>query len=70
MNNQLLSIKQNITISVEETTEEQDPCNKCISDFDDAGGCECLKKDGCNPASLIPSGCYSCGEKAIKFCNA
>ena len=55
---------------MEETTEAQDPCNKCISDFDDAGGCECLKKDGCNPASLIPSGCYSCGEKAIKFCNA
>jgi len=64
------TLRHEVSIIVEETTEVQDPCNKCISDFDDAGGCECLKKDGCNPASLIPSGCYSCGEKAIKFCNA
>ena len=44
-------------------------CDKCISDFSDAGGCECIKKEDCNQLSLVPDGCLPCGEQAIEHCG-
>ena len=44
-------------------------CDKCVSDFSTAGGCECIKKEDCNQLSLIPDGCLPCGEQAIEHCG-
>ena len=44
-------------------------CDKCISDFSAAGGCECIKNEECNQLSLIPDGCLPCGEQAIEHCG-
>ena len=57
------------TDSAEEGAEK-DVCDKCVTDFAAAGGCECLKNEECNQLSLIPEGCIiPCGGKAIEYCG-
>ena len=56
------------TDSAEEGAEK-DVCDKCVTDFAAAGGCECIKKEDCNQLSLIPEGCIACGGKAIEYCG-
>ena len=46
----------------------KDECEACISSFAKAGGCECIDNDDCNQFSLIPDGCFNCGEKAVSYC--
>ena len=41
------------TDSAEEGAEK-DVCDKCVTDFAEAGGCECIKNEECNQLSLIP----------------
>ena len=48
---------------------EKDVCDKCVTDFAEAGGCECIKNEECNQLSLIPEGCFACGGKAIEYCG-
>ena len=50
------------------TDENKNFCDKCISDFDKAGGCECMEDEDCDQLSLISDGCFKCGDKAIKYC--
>ena len=53
-------------------------CDKCVKDFDGAGGCECVGNDGmiklsaCDQLSLIPelSCLFICGQKAKEYCES
>ena len=44
-------------------------CNKCVSEFDDNGGCDCMNNPSCDVSTLIPEGCYHCGDEAAKYCT-
>ena len=63
-----------ITLNLILIVEEKDSvkfCDKCVVDFERAGGCECLSFDDCyHVDSLIPEGCFECGEAANDFCEA
>ena len=45
-------------------------CKKCVSDFTEAGGCDCMKNEGCDQFKLIPEGCSKCGDQAMKYCSS
>ena len=44
-------------------------CEQCISDFNKAGGCECMASDDCDQFNLIPDGCSNCGDKTEEYCS-
>jgi len=55
--------------------EKKDPdakhgvdCDKCISDFAAADGCEVWKKGG-DATNLVPTGCAVCAQEAAKYCG-
>ena len=50
--------------------DEEAFCDKCVKDFDEVGGCECIDNDDCDQLSLIPEGCFICGQKAMKYCES
>ena len=45
-------------------------CDECVSKFSEAGGCGCMINQPCDVSNLIPDGCYTCEDKAIKYCNS
>jgi len=50
--------------------DEEAFCDKCVKDFDGAGGCECMDNDDCDPLGLIPEGCSICGQKVMEYCKS
>ena len=63
------SVRRNAIILSGENDEEAF-CDKCVNDFDGAGGCECMDNDDCDQLSLIPEGCFICGQKAMEYCES
>ena len=60
-------------ISILTGDESEDFCDRCISDFDEAGGCECMEDNDCDQFSQIfvdqfSDECFKCRDKAIKYC--
>ena len=55
--------------SILEANNEDDFCKKCVADFDKVGGCKCMASDDCDQLSLIPEGCFKCGQKAMEYCD-
>ena len=53
-----------------EASVEFEYCEKCVSDFTQAGGCDCMKKEDCDQFKLIPEGCSKCGDQAINHCSS
>ena len=45
-------------------------CEKCVSDFTEAGGCDCLKMEDRDLSNIISQGCYKCEGRAIKLCSS
>ena len=45
-------------------------CDECGKSFSEAGGCECIKNEECDQLSLIPDGCFKCGNKAMEYCSS
>ena len=45
-------------------------CNKCVSEFAENGGCDCMNNVNCDVNTIIPEGCYSCGNEALEYCNS
>ena len=45
-------------------------CKKCVSDFTESGGCDCMENEGCDQLKLIPEGCSKCGEQATNYCSS
>ena len=50
--------------------DEEAFCYKCVKDFDEAGGCECMANNDCDQLSLIPEGCFICGQYIAKYCDS
>ena len=44
-------------------------CKICVNSFSEAGGCECIDNDDCDQFSLIPEGCFNCGNDAMQYCS-
>ena len=42
-------------------------CDSCVSEFAANGGCDKLGSDVSN---LIPEGCFTCGDKAVEYCES
>ena len=45
-------------------------CDACVKSFSEAGGCKCIENEECDQLSLIPDGCFKCGNKAIEYCSS
>ena len=55
---------------IPDENDKVDSCYKCVSDFDEAGGCECIENEDCDQLKLIPEGCFNCGDEAVKYCSS
>ena len=43
-------------------------CDSCVEEFMNAGGCDAMMDDDIDQESLIPEGCYHCGDEAVSAC--
>ena len=59
----------NLTPFVEDK-ELVDFCEKCATDLDKVGICECMKSDECDHLSLVPEDCFKCSDKVIDYCKS
>ena len=50
---------------------ELKPCWRCAYEFDNAGGCSCLRDKNCDANYFVPGGCDHCSEDdANEHCNS
>ena len=63
-----LFLKSSVPNPTPKTASES--CDDCVKSFSEAGGCECIKNEECDQLSLIPDGCFKCGNKAMEYCSS
>ena len=50
-------------------SEKEDSCEKCVSDFAEFRGCECLNDRDCDVLEILTEECFDCKDKAFQSCE-